>query len=280
MRFSRLSLCVIVCVFLSVSILAAQTNTASGLAAPHRKSSGPSHPLIPVGFDLPDNIIAWDSPIKDYSAKPGETLAHFVFNLTNVSSEAVTIRSVTTSCGCTVAKLPAVPWELAPGSNGQILATMTLAGRGGMIAKSMTVVSDFGEKLLLVRVNISSATPRPMDAGRREKDQLVAKADRQAVFRDDCGQCHLEPVKNKTGAELYAAACGICHEAEQRAASVPDLHTVKQPGTTAYWLEAIQNGKPGSMMPGFGRVLGGPLSDEQIVSLAAYLVEAFPAVAR
>jgi hypothetical protein len=53
-----------------------------------------------------------------------------------------------------VAKLPSVPWILGPGTNGQIHATMKLAGLGGIVMKSLTVNTDKGQKLLFVRVNI------------------------------------------------------------------------------------------------------------------------------
>src|SRR5437773_8239977 len=47
-----------------------------------------------------------DADLKEYTAKAGETNAHFTFNLTNVSSAPVLISFVRTSCGCTAASLP------------------------------------------------------------------------------------------------------------------------------------------------------------------------------
>jgi mono/diheme cytochrome c family protein len=52
---------------------------------------------------------------------------------------------------------------------------------------------------------------------------------------------------------------------------VPDLHALKLPTNLAYWQAMITFGKPQTMMPGFARSQGGPLSDEQITSLASYL---------
>src|SRR5438552_3056391 len=74
-----------------------------------------------------------DANLKEYAAKPGETNAHFIFNLTNVSSAPVLINFVRTSCGCTVAKLPSTPWKLEPGSNGPIQVTVDLRGKLGTI---------------------------------------------------------------------------------------------------------------------------------------------------
>src|SRR5260370_39450076 len=104
--------------------------------------------------EIPNSMLAWDATIKEYIAKPRETEALFTFNLTNLSPSEITIQSVTTSCGCTVAKLPAVPWVMAPGTNGQIQAIMKLAGRSGIVIKSLTVNTDKGQRTLMVRANI------------------------------------------------------------------------------------------------------------------------------
>ena len=122
----------------------------------------PSHIKTPQ-TEVPDSVLAWDAPIKEYIAKPRETEALFIFNLTNLSPSQITIQSVTTSCGCTVAKLPAVPWVMAPGTNGQIQATMKLVGRSGIVMKSLTVNTDRGQRTLMVRANIpipSESQPR------------------------------------------------------------------------------------------------------------------------
>jgi hypothetical protein len=92
--------------------------------------------------------------MKEYIASPKETEAFFTFNVTNVSLANVTLSGVTTSCGCTVARLPSVPWTIPPGGSGQLHATMKLAGLNGIIMKSLTVNTDKGQKLLFVRVNV------------------------------------------------------------------------------------------------------------------------------
>ena len=46
----------------------------------------------------------------------------FIFNLTNATAGDVVITGVRPSCGCTTTKLPALPWRLGPGMNGQIEA--------------------------------------------------------------------------------------------------------------------------------------------------------------
>ena len=88
-----------------------------------------------------------------------------------------------------------------------------------------------------------------------------AAADAQAIFKGDCAACHAEKARGLLGKELYAAACGICHDSPRRAAFVPDLHGLKQPADLDYWKTIIARGKPHTMMPGFatrgGRAVDG-----------------------
>jgi len=57
---------------------------------------------------------------------------------------------------------------------------------------------------------------------------------------------------------------------------VPDLHAIKTPTNEDFWRTWITHGKPGSLMPAFSTMDGGPLNDMQIASLAAYLNATIP----
>ncbi len=105
----------------------------------------------------------------------------------------------------------------------------------------------------------------------RARNQSLALADHQAVFRGDCARCHAEPAKDRLGHELYTLVCGICHDAEHRASMVPLLGKSEQSRNAAYWRTWITFGKPGSLMPAFAQALGGPLTREQIESLSEFL---------
>jgi len=130
---------------------------------------------------------------------------------------------------------------------------------------------------LLLRINIEPISSINPLAAARAQGLMMAKADRQAVFGGDCASCHRQPGDGKYGKALYDADCGICHEGEHRATMVPDLHMLKLPTSEAFWQEWITHGKPGSLMPAFSRNDGGPLTDEQVTSLADYLSAAIPA---
>lgn len=228
------------------------------------------------------NALKWNTESIEYNAKPGEENAPFQFFVTNVSQAPVIFNSLRTSCGCTVAQLPTTPYTLMPGSNIPVNATMNLAGKQGQVTKSIMADTSAGLKNLLVKVNIPAApatanqTPGAPAMGDRSKNIQTALADRQAVFKGDCASCHVEKGKGKLGAELYAASCGICHDAEHRAAMVTDLKVPRGPRDLVFWQKWIMEGKPGTMMPAFAQSHGGPLTPEQIDSLTTYCYQNFP----
>jgi len=227
--------------------------------------------------NLPETVIAWDSGDKAVTVDAGTPTANFSFSFTNVSAKPVVVSGVRTSCGCTTAQLPAMPWTIPAGSNEVLHITMTLAGKQGTIPKSVTFSTDKGTKHLMVRTTILPLTTASgMVPGAREQNQMLARMDRQAVFKGDCASCHGEPAKGKLAGELYTAACGICHEAEPRASSVPDLKVAKQERNADYWRNWITSGKQGTMMPAFAVNEGGILTDEQISSLVDHLMKTMP----
>jgi len=188
----------------------------------------------------------------------------------------VTILSVRPSCGCTTTKLPPLPWTLAPGSNGQIDASVNLPSQSGTVYKSLTVYTDEGSQMLLLKINIQPFVMPVMSQADRARNMQMALTDRQAVFKGACVTCHVQRGDGKYGQALYAVDCAICHEGEHRATMVPDLHALKTPTNFEFWRIWIAHGKPGSLMPALSLADGGPLSDMQIASLAGYLNQSIP----
>lgn len=226
---------------------------------------------------IPAGMLAFDAEQKECIAKPGDQNCTFAFAVTNISAETITITFVQTSCGCTTAHIT-LPMVLTPGGTGEIPINMSIVGKTGTVIKTVTVHSDKGQKVLMVKSTIPAVAPdAATTAMNRERNMQLAQADRQAVFKGDCARCHVEPVIGKLGKDLFAAACGICHEAEHRASMVPDLHQLKVTPNADYWRFFIVNGKPATLMPAFAQAQGGPLSDVQINSLVDYLVREFPA---
>jgi cytochrome c553 len=277
-RFWRVNLLL---ALLGCAVVQAQPQPVSPHVVPPPPTPGHAQPhlvtprAVPIPTQTIDAFLKWDGETKQATVVHGTAEAKFSFSLTNVSQEVVTINGVHTSCGCTAAQLPAVPWRIEPGASGQIGATMNLANKSGTITKTVTVNTDKGPKLLFVKANILPPSAEQMEMDSRENNQRIALADRQAVFRGDCARCHSES-KDKMGHELYTSVCGVCHEAEHRAAMVPNLHALKSPTNADYWRNWVTHGKAGTLMPAFSEKEGGILTDEQIDSLVKYLSETIP----
>jgi len=233
-----------------------------------------------IAAEVSERKLVWDETAKEIEAKIGQREATLTFGFTNSTPSELTIHKITTSCGCTAAKAKPVPWMVPPGATDEIRVTMDLRGRSGLLSKTVFVQTSAGVSVLNPRVRIPqfvpltpsnfSARSAPANRGgmnNRLANLRIATADRQAVFKGDCARCHVEPARGKTGKPLYAAACGICHDAEHRAAMVPDLTKLARPTPAEYWRHWIEHGKPNSLMPAFAQGQGGPLSDAEVESL-------------
>lgn len=249
-------------------------------AAPTEGVTPPFRPAVRVPSALPvaalsvlTNLV-FDAEVKEHKFEQEKFEHDFTFALTNISAGKIAIQSVRTSCGCTVAQLPALPWTIEPGASGSFGIHMDLRGKRGSITKSVFITTDQGNKTVYVRGIIPD--PPAMTDDQRARNMMIAKADRQAVFKGDCASCHATPTFGKTGSQLYEAACGICHEGGHRNEMVPDLSIAKQLRDQEYWRNWIANGKEGTLMPGFAKNHGGPLTDAQILSLAHFLTRKFP----
>jgi mono/diheme cytochrome c family protein len=227
---------------------------------------------------LPDGVLAWNSLMEETNAAADQPEAHFFFSFTNVSSGNVVILDAHGSCSCTAAELPSRPWIIPAGTNGQIGATVNLQGKPSPMIKYVTVTTDKGKKDLILRINILPPVIPTLTDAERARAVEMAKADRQAVFKADCAACHAKPTTGKYGKALYDSACAICHDAQNRASMVPDLHNLKVPTNDEFWRTWIAHGKAGSLMPAFSTAEGGPLNDMQINSVALYLTGLIPSL--
>lgn len=250
----------------------------SPLAPPAQRPTIRSTPITAGSVARPQDL-EFDAKEKTVNVGKGETKAEFKWAVTNISTKEITVLDIKTSCGCTAARLPTYPnpWVIKPSEGGEIGATMDLTGKYGTVAKTVTVITSTGAYTLLARSILPEEAFAELQQNmNRSRNLQIAAADRQAVFRNDCASCHVEPGIGKVGKELYGVSCGICHDAEHKASMVTELRG--RPGSFPrdYWMGWIRNGKEGSLMPAFDTKHGGPLTEDQIESLADYLVREFP----
>ena len=237
---------------------------------------------LPASAVPPPNALQWNSTSQEITSKPGERYLNFKFWFTNTASEDVTIIRAQASCFCTVAKLPSTPWRIPAGTNGVIDVQMDLAGKTGELTKSVSVGSTAGIQMLVVKAKITPpANAAQMDDAERLKNMQSALADRQVVFKKaECASCHADPAKGVIdGAQLYTAVCGICHDAEHRASTVPDLKKLPHPTDATHWRNWILHGRAGTMMPAFAESEGGPLNSQQVEAIVGHLLRTIPSKA-
>ncbi|PTX94189.1 DUF1573 domain-containing protein [Opitutus sp. ER46] len=254
------------CIAFFVTLLPADAPAASEPAVPAPAAGAVSstpHPLV------------WDAMEQVLTLAPGQTTADFQFTVVNASDAVVTIREVRPTCHCTVPSLPALPWRLEPGASGSFSGELNVRGMDGKVTKAIYVDSTAGTQVLRV-----TATIPVVEEAARRRHREIARADRQAVFRGDCVSCHVTPATGLSGGQLFLAACGVCHFATRRDPAVPDLLTARQHRDDAYWRRWITEGRPGTMMPGWSKAQGGPLTDEQIESLIQFALRTLPTAPR
>lgn len=225
----------------------------------------------------PSLSLVLDAAMKEYDAKPYETSAPFSFSVTNRWTNDITINNVKPSCGCTTVSLPPLPWTLHPGEGGTVGAKINLAGKMGTVVKTVSIYTSVGLRVASLKVVIPApGEDNRMSAEQRQAALARAAADPRAIFHGDCARCHVDKGERAMGEALYVADCAICHESPHRESIVPDLHALKEATDLVFWKNIIAHGKPHSLMPAFGMSEGGPLSEPQVASLAAYLNRVIP----
>jgi mono/diheme cytochrome c family protein len=218
-----------------------------------------------------EHPLRWDAMRKRAEPKFEDGVARFEFQVTNTSKQPVRIFYVRPTCSCTTVDAPPMPWTLAAGARGEIKVAVDFRGKEGEIAKDVLVGAVEGTQTLTMIVQVP-----PMSPEMRAQNQALAAANRQRVFQGDCAACHATPAVGRFGDDLFAATCAVCHQAKHRAAMVPDLAVAKEKRDAAWWTRWVEDGREGSLMPGFAEKHGGPLTSPQVESLVEYLMATFP----
>jgi len=242
------------------------------LAPMGSRGSLPRESSAAVDAEVPSHVLAWDRTDQTQTLRAGESVARFEFTMNNLSPQPVEVQKVNPSCGCTTMSGRTLPFTLMAGEHEKLPFQMNLAGKSGQVTKSIFVVTNRGTKTLLITANVPADAQQSAVATTRARNQAAAAVDRQAVFHGDCASCHARPAEGRQGAELYHAACAICHEAAHRASMVPDLSLAGALRDESYWREHITHGREGTLMPAFGKDKNGILTSEQIDSLVSFLI--------
>ena len=144
--------------------------------------------------------LEWETKHLSIVATPEQESAEGVFAFNNDSDQTVTIKSVRSSCGCTVTELE--KREYQPGESGEIKALFTFGTRTGAQRKTITVATDADEEptSLLLDVSIPELIQvKPFFVFWREGDALEPKKIELRVSDPDL----IRPVLIEADNELF-----------------------------------------------------------------------------
>ena len=202
--------------------------------------------------------------------------------VTNAAPTAVTILSVHPSCGCTTAELPPVPWTIPAGSNGDIKVSVNLAGKSGMLFKTVNVSYRQGQKgSHAAHQHSAAAAGAAHERGRtrprhRGGEELTGRPFSKAT----APVAMLKISKANTASSFLTPSAPSATRRNPAPPWCPTCTISKMPTNEEFWRTWITAGKAGTLMPAFATSQGGPLNDMQIASLAAYLNAHHPANSR
>ena len=215
--------------------------------------------------------LQWDLTTLKTEAAHGSQQAAMTFTFSNPTAASIDIESFEIHCGCVKVRHPELPWTIPPGTMHSLPVDLNIRGKKGLFHQDFVVMTSAGKVALIVEVDIEDPVRRPMSQEERLHNKQSSMEDARAIFKGECASCHALPTKGQYGPTLYDAACGICHDSSKRDPAVPDLKDKIKKESREYWHQWIVNGKKGSLMPGFEKSQGGPLSGSQISTLLHYL---------
>ena len=88
-------------------------------------------------------VLSFESIDHDFGKVPEGTMASYEFRFTNTGNQPIVIANAQASCGCTTPDWTKTP--VLPGKSGIIKAVYNSAGRPGVFAKTITVMSNATE---------------------------------------------------------------------------------------------------------------------------------------
>jgi mono/diheme cytochrome c family protein len=203
-------------------------------------------------------VIRFEHTTHDFGSIPAAGKQTYAWPYRNEGTEPLEIVAMHPSCGCTASV--ADPVTVPPGGAGTLKVTFDPEGQTGTIRKTLAVVTNdtaHPRTILTILASIQPAKEQTMPGGHPPFNG-------QSLLMGSCATCHAEPAKGKSGEALWQAVCAMCH-----AKASADLTAFLASHDDAALIQSITYGTANPKMPGFSDLMGGPLDEAQIRSLAA-----------
>ena len=184
--------------------------------------------------------------------------------LKNVGKKALKIYEAHSSCGCTVPSL--AKNDLQPEEETELEIMIDTAMKQGDVTKTVQISSNDP---------VHPIIPITIDMHVKNRHSATGDTGIVKIFTSEkCTSCHVDKGVGLAGGELFEADCAMCHGKEARGAIGGALiyGDYNNPVYAKHIKDVISYGsKSHQSMPGFLDKAGGPLVEEQIDSLVAYL---------
>ena len=238
--------------------------------------------LIIVGLNIYKAIqnrfnrprISFDTQVLDLGKVDEGVEITGKFKVSNSGGVPLAITDIKSSCGCT---FPV--WKqrtLKPGETVELPVTVDTAMKQDKVERTMDVFSADPQRpkvTLTIKLEVNDPHKGLAMGSERGPSKIFTS--------EKCSSCHVDQGVGQFGKDLFEGDCAMCHRPGAKGTSHegkppvgPELEALelKDPRLLKHMKDVIRNGsKTHRSMPGFAATAGGPLSDEQIDSLVAYL---------
>lgn len=121
----------------------------------HDHSGGNPHITDNGASSLKPENMLFSQDSHDFGTIPEGPAAEYEFKFKNTGNEPIVISKVHASCGCTTPSYSKEP--VKPGETGTVKAVYNTQGRPSPFNKSITVISNAGTKVLVIKGTVEKA---------------------------------------------------------------------------------------------------------------------------